>query len=110
MPIHDWTRAEDGDFHHFHQRWISALTDALNGVTLPRLRRCKLTLEWSPTTQNSPPSPRSKRSWAKSSRQPRLEQPDTLVLNTGTRVSRQQALQGNGSRPEPDRFGKVMRE
>ncbi len=35
MPIHDWTRAEAGDFHHFHQRWISALTDALNGGGLP---------------------------------------------------------------------------
>lgn len=35
MPIHDWTRAEAGDFHHFHQRWISALTDALNVGGLP---------------------------------------------------------------------------
>jgi hypothetical protein len=35
MPIHDWTRAQGGDFHHFHQRWISALTDALNGGGLP---------------------------------------------------------------------------
>lgn len=35
MPIHDWTRAEAGDFHHFHQRWISAITDALNGGVLP---------------------------------------------------------------------------
>jgi Protein of unknown function (DUF4058) len=35
MPIHDWTRAQAGDFHHFHQRWISALTDALNGGGLP---------------------------------------------------------------------------
>ncbi len=35
MPIHDWTRAEAGDFHHFHQRWIGALTDALNGGGLP---------------------------------------------------------------------------
>ncbi len=35
MPIHDWTRAEAGDFHHFHQRWISALTDALNSGGLP---------------------------------------------------------------------------
>jgi hypothetical protein len=35
MPIHDWTRVEPGDFHHFHQRWISALTDALNGGLLP---------------------------------------------------------------------------
>jgi hypothetical protein len=35
MPIHDWTRVEAGDFHHFHQRWISALTDALNSGGLP---------------------------------------------------------------------------
>ncbi len=35
MPIHDWTRLEPGDFHHFHQRWISALTDFLNGGLLP---------------------------------------------------------------------------
>jgi hypothetical protein len=35
MPIHDWTRAEAGDFHHFHQRWISALTDTLNSGGLP---------------------------------------------------------------------------
>jgi hypothetical protein len=35
MPIHDWTRVEPGDFHHFHQRWISALTDSLNGGLLP---------------------------------------------------------------------------
>lgn len=35
MPIHDWTLAEEGDFHHFHQRWISSLTDELNGGALP---------------------------------------------------------------------------
>jgi hypothetical protein len=35
MPIHDWTRMEAGDFHHFHQRWISALADALNMGGLP---------------------------------------------------------------------------
>ncbi len=35
MPIHDWTRLEPGDFHHFHQRWISAITDSLNGGLLP---------------------------------------------------------------------------
>jgi len=35
MPIHDWTRLEPGDFHHFHQRWISAIADALNGGALP---------------------------------------------------------------------------
>lgn len=35
MPIHDWTKVEAGDFHHFHQRWISALTDELNGGVLP---------------------------------------------------------------------------
>jgi len=31
MPIHDWTRGTAGDFHHFHQRWIAAIADALNG-------------------------------------------------------------------------------
>jgi hypothetical protein len=36
MPIHDWTRVDAGLFHAFHQRWISALSDALNGGTLPR--------------------------------------------------------------------------
>ena len=35
MPIHDWTRVEPGDFHHFHQRWISAIADALNAGGLP---------------------------------------------------------------------------
>ena len=35
MPIHDWTRLEAGDFHHFHQRWISALADSLNDGLLP---------------------------------------------------------------------------
>ncbi len=35
MPIHDWTRVEAGIFHAFHHRWISALSDALNGGTLP---------------------------------------------------------------------------
>ncbi len=35
MPIHDWTRLEDGDFHHFHQTWIVYLTNALNGGVLP---------------------------------------------------------------------------
>jgi hypothetical protein len=35
MPIHDWTRADAGLFHSFHQRWISALSDALNGGVLP---------------------------------------------------------------------------
>lgn len=35
MPIHDWTRAEAGDFHHFHQSWISLLAAALNSGGLP---------------------------------------------------------------------------
>ena len=36
MPIHDWTRVDAGIFHHFHQRWIGAVTDVLNGRLLPR--------------------------------------------------------------------------
>ncbi len=35
MPIHDWTRLEPGDFHHFHQGWVVNLTNALNGGLLP---------------------------------------------------------------------------
>lgn len=35
MPIHDWTRVDAGLFHHFHERWIGALGDALNGGLLP---------------------------------------------------------------------------
>lgn len=35
MPIHDWTRVTAGLFHHFHQRWISALCDELNLGGLP---------------------------------------------------------------------------
>ncbi len=35
MPVHDWTRLEAGDFHHFHQGWVVNLTNALNGGLLP---------------------------------------------------------------------------
>jgi hypothetical protein len=35
MPIHDWTRVEAGIFHHFHQRWIGDLAQALNRGLLP---------------------------------------------------------------------------
>ena len=35
MPIHDWTRVSSGTFHHFHQRWISGISDVLNTGTLP---------------------------------------------------------------------------
>lgn len=35
MPMHDWTRVDPNDYHHFHGRWIFALTDALNLGGLP---------------------------------------------------------------------------
>ncbi len=35
MPIHDWARVEADIFHHFHQRWIGAICDALNAGVLP---------------------------------------------------------------------------
>jgi hypothetical protein len=35
MPIHDWTRLEAGDFHHFHQGWVVTLTNELNSGLLP---------------------------------------------------------------------------
>jgi hypothetical protein len=34
-PIHDWSRVDAGLFHHFHQRWIAAISDALNAGCLP---------------------------------------------------------------------------
>lgn len=36
MPMHDWTRVPDGIFHAFHHRWISAISDVLNGGLLPK--------------------------------------------------------------------------
>jgi hypothetical protein len=35
MPVHDWTVVDAGIFHHFHQRWIAAITDVLNERLLP---------------------------------------------------------------------------
>jgi hypothetical protein len=35
MPIHDWTRLESGDFHHFHQGWTTNIANALNSGLMP---------------------------------------------------------------------------
>jgi hypothetical protein len=35
MPIHDWTRVPAGTFHHFHQGWLTHLSDRLNDGLLP---------------------------------------------------------------------------
>jgi hypothetical protein len=35
MPVHDWTTAEDGVFHDFHQEWMTAIKHALNRGILP---------------------------------------------------------------------------
>lgn len=35
MKIHDWTRVDAGIFHHFHQQWTVAITNALNNGLLP---------------------------------------------------------------------------
>jgi hypothetical protein len=36
MPIHDWTKAPSGYFHHFHQNWSVAICAALNAGRLPK--------------------------------------------------------------------------
>jgi hypothetical protein len=36
MPVHDWTRVEDGIFHAFHTSWMGRIQDALNEGLLPR--------------------------------------------------------------------------
>jgi hypothetical protein len=35
MPVHDWTRADAGLFHAFHQLWISTICTGLNEGVLP---------------------------------------------------------------------------
>ena len=35
MPIHDWTKVDDGVFHDFHHEWISRIKHALNNGVLP---------------------------------------------------------------------------
>lgn len=35
MPVHDWTRVVAGNFHDFHQRWITALCNSLNDGRMP---------------------------------------------------------------------------
>lgn len=35
MPVHDWTRADAGLFHEFHQSWSIRIKDALNSNRMP---------------------------------------------------------------------------
>ena len=35
MPMHDWTRVEDGIYHAFHAGWINSISAALNSGLLP---------------------------------------------------------------------------
>ena len=35
MPLHDWTRVDDGIFHDFHLAWIAEIRRDLNGGLLP---------------------------------------------------------------------------
>ena len=36
MPMHDWTRVDDGTYHDFHTGWIAELRKVLNRGTLPK--------------------------------------------------------------------------
>jgi hypothetical protein len=45
MPIHDWTRVSAGIFHHFHQKWVGTIADALNEGLLPVPPRWRSVLE-----------------------------------------------------------------
>jgi hypothetical protein len=67
MPLHDWTRVDDGVFHDFHTGWIGELRKVLNGGLLPEgysalaeavlggLNADVLTLEESPFGGNGEP-------------------------------------------------------
>jgi hypothetical protein len=35
MPIHDWSRVDEGIFHAFHHSWLCELTNVLNDGLLP---------------------------------------------------------------------------
>lgn len=35
MPVHDWTRVDDGIFHDFHHGWIEEIKRTLNAGILP---------------------------------------------------------------------------
>ena len=35
MPMHDWSRVDDGTFHAFHTGWILHLSETMNGGLLP---------------------------------------------------------------------------
>src|SRR4051794_29545917 len=35
MPVHDWTKVTDGDFHDFHQCWVVEIRNSLNDGLLP---------------------------------------------------------------------------
>jgi len=35
MPVHDWTRVEDGIYHDFHVSWIPEIKKVLNEGLLP---------------------------------------------------------------------------
>jgi hypothetical protein len=35
MPMHDWTRVDPNDYHHFHFAWIATISQALNTGRLP---------------------------------------------------------------------------
>ncbi|HZW32184.1 MAG TPA: hypothetical protein VFF52_15845 [Isosphaeraceae bacterium] len=39
MPIHDWTRVQAGDFHHFHQCWVVAIGIPVDIVIANLVRR-----------------------------------------------------------------------
>jgi hypothetical protein len=36
MPVHDWSRAPAGLFHHFHQQWAGSICNALNAGRMPK--------------------------------------------------------------------------
>ena len=35
MGVDDWSRVDDGTFHHFHHSWIEEIQRTLNGGLLP---------------------------------------------------------------------------
>jgi hypothetical protein len=101
MPVHDWTRVEDGIFHDFHVAWIPELRKVLNGGVLPqgfyalaeqhtgRAIADVLTLHESPETPEPLPWPPDTGGVAVAEAPPKVSRRETI---TAEALARQRSL------------------
>lgn len=90
MPVHDWTRVEDGISHAFHVAWVTEIQKVLNHGLLPegfyvlaeqhagRAIVDVLTLHASPTVPEPPPLPPMSGGIALAEAPPRVRRKQTI--------------------------------